>query len=254
MFGHGLGGGPADWAPCVAAFADRFRVLTFAQAGSSTADPNLFSPARHSSPIGFADDLGVLLGEMGIRGAIYVGHSMAANAGAIAAAGDPDLFRAMILINGSPRYYDDPATDYRGGFTEPDVDEMLARMESDYESWAGGFGTQVMANADRPELALEFVRTLRLLDPQVAQTMFRAAFTADFRRLYPRITVPTLVLQSRDDPAVPMDVARWVAETIPGGVLTELRSAGHFPHVVDPDEVITAIDAFIANQAGVRDD
>lgn len=189
---------------------------------------------------------------MGIRGAIYIGHSLAANAGAIAAAGDPGLFSAMVLINGSPRYYDDPATGYRGGFTESDVNELLAGMESDYESWAGGFGTQVMANADRPELASEFVRTLRLLEPPVAQTTFRAAFTADFRKLYPRIAVPTLVLQSRDDPAVPMEVARWVAETIPGAALIELHSAGHFPHVVDPDEVITAIDAFIATQAGVR--
>jgi len=59
---HGLGGGPSEWAPVVSAFADDYRVLTFAQAGSADADPGPYSPARHCSPLGFADDLGMPIG------------------------------------------------------------------------------------------------------------------------------------------------------------------------------------------------
>lgn len=131
---------------------------------------------------------------------------------------------------------------------------MLLNMRSDYETWAGGFGPQVMANPGRPELALEFVASLRALNPQVALTSFRTAFTADFRRIYPRIDAPTLVLQSQNDPAVPMSVAHWVATAIPHATLTELRSTGHFPHVVDPDEMIAAVDAFLSAQSRMLDD
>lgn len=250
VLAHGIGGRPRDWDPVVAAFADQYRIVTFAQAGSTDADPHLFSPARHSSPIGFADDLGMLCGELGIRDAVFVGHSMAANAGVIAAAGDPGLFSNLILLNGSPCYVDDPAAGYRGGFTAADVEALLTGMRRDYDSWAAGFAPEAMANYERPELTLGFVEVLRNLDPQVAMTTFRAALTGDFRDVYPRVQAPTLVLQSRRDAVVPVAVGHWIAAAIPSSTFVELKSLGHFPHIADPAEVIAAIRAFRATSAG----
>lgn len=244
---HGLGGGPSEWAPVVSAFAGDYRVLTFAQAGSADADPGLYAPARHSSPFGFADDLGLLCGELGIRGAVFVGHSLGANAGALACIGDPGLFSRLILINGSPRYTDDRESGFTSGFTTEALEGLLVAMQVDYESWAGGFGTLAMGNSARPELANAFVDALRRLDPAVALGAFRAALTADLRSFFPRIGVPTLVVQSRDDPAVPIGVARWSATAIPAGRLATLQSTGHFPHLVDPDELITAIRTFLSD-------
>lgn len=246
VFGHGIGGRPADWDRCVAAFADDYRVLTFAQAGSVDADPQIFSPTRHGNLLGFADDLSMLCGELGVREAVYVGHSLAATAGVIAAVGDPGLFTKLVLIGGSPCYVEHPG--YQGGFTTEAIEAMLKGMAVDYDTWAAGFGPEMMANADRPELGLEFVRSLRSLDPQMAITIFRAAFGSDFRDVYTRANLPALVLQTRQDPAVPMSVAEWIAATIPSAHLTELHSAGHFPHIVDPGEVIDAITPFLAVQ------
>lgn len=245
VLAHGIGGRPRDWDPFVRAFRDDFRVVTFAQAGSTDADPGAFSPSRHSSPLGFADDLGLLCGELGVRDAVLVGHSMAANAGVLAAAGDPGLFSRLVLINGSPCYVDDPQTGYRGGFSAEQVDQLLRTMHSDYDAWAAGFGSEAMANPDRPELALGFVEVLRRLDPQVAMTTFRAALTGDFRSAYSRVQVPTLILQSKHDAVVPTEVGHWIAETIPSSTFVELDAGGHFPHLVDPDEVMGAITGFL---------
>ena len=250
VLGHGLGGAPSDWNPVVRALGAGKRVLTFAQAGSADADPALFSPRRHSSVLGFADDLSLLCGELRVRDAVFIGHSIGGNAGALAAVGDPGLFSKLVLVNSSPCYVDDSDGDYRGGFSRVEVETLLASIVSDYDAWAGGFGPLVMSNPERPEYSLDFVRALRALDPAVSAISFRAAFTGDFRKFYPRIMIPTLVLQSQQDPAVPMAVARWMAATIPRARLVELGATGHFPHVVDPDEVIAAIGQFLAGPIG----
>lgn len=246
VLAHGIGGRPSDWDPIVDAFRHEFRVVTFAQAGSTDADPEVFSPARHGSPVGFADDLSMLCGELGIRDAVFLGHSMAGNAGVIAAAGDPGLFSKLVLLNASPCYVDDPAAGYRGGFSEAEVQRLLRGMQSDYDAWAAGFGPTAMGNPERPELTLGFVEILRRLDPQIAITTFRAALTGDYREAYARVKIPTLILQSRDDAVVPQSVGKWIAAAIPSATFRELRVSGHFPHLVDPGEVIGAIEHFLS--------
>jgi len=245
VLAHGLGGAPSVWDPFVEKFQAGNRVLTFAQAGSEDADPRCFSPARHSSTLGFADDLSLLCGEMGVQEAVFIGHSIGGNAGALAAAGNPGLFSRLVLINSSPCYVDDPEG-YRGGFSRAEIETLLHGIAADYDAWAGGFGPLVMSNPERPEYANEFVRGLRRLDPQVAAITFRAVFTGDFRTVFPRVGVPILVLQSQDDAAVPMDVARWMAAKIPAARLVELPTTGHLPHLIDPDGVIEIIMPFVA--------
>lgn len=245
VFGHGLGGNPADWDRLVRAFRDDYRVMTFAQAGSARAAPGLFSPTRHASPLGFADDLSLLCAELGVRDAVCVGHSLAATAGVIASVADPGLFSRLVLVNASPRYIDDPAGGYRSGFGAEDVEAILGDIRGDYDAWAAGFGPLMIGPRANPDRQAEFIDCLRGLDSQVALTAFRAVLTSDERDVYPRVGVPTLVLQSEQDPAVPMSVARWITDTIPTATLVELPCPGHFPHVVDPDAVIGAIRAFL---------
>lgn len=244
LFGHGLGGSQRQWEPLVEHFSKSARVVTFALAGSSGADPALFSPVRHSSIMGYADDLSMLCAELKIRGAVYVGHSMSAMAGALASAADPGLFSRLILLNGSARYVDDPAQGYVGGFSQSEVESILLAIAGDFTAWSSGFAAAVMANEERPEFAREFARSLNTYDPYVALVVFRAAFTSDFRSVIPRVLPPSLVLQSSGDPAVPMSTAQWLAEALPGGRLRALKAAGHFPHVVSPLEIIKEIEAF----------
>lgn len=245
LLSHGLGGRPGDWQPLVEAFSPSFRVVTFAQAGSHDADPALFSPARHGSIVAFADDLGLLCAELGIRQAILIGHSLGAMAGALAAAGDPGLFCRLVLLNGSACYLDDPVAGYRGGFRGEQVEELLRALALDFEAWAAGFAELVMGPEAGKEEVLAFVRVLCELKPSVAAICFRAALQSDCRALVGRIAAPTLVVQSANDPIVPQEAARWLASAIPNARLQSLACAGHLPHIVDPDAVIAAIRPFL---------
>lgn len=52
----------------------------------------------------------------------------------------------------------------------------------------------------------------------------------DFRALIPTIEVPLLALYGRkNNPVMPGDVGRWIAEAAPRGELVELANAGHSP-------------------------
>lgn len=245
LFAHGLGGHQGHWDPIVAALSQRARCITFSIAGAPDADPALFSPLRHQSILGFSDDVALLCAALGLRDVVYVGHSVSAMAGALAAAADPGLFSRMVLLNGSPCYVDALETGYVGGFTRQQIEDTFAAIESDFALWAGGFGKLLMGNALPPRFADEFTTSLRRYPPEVASTVFRAAFSTDLRPFLARVRPPVRVLQSREDPAVPMATAQWFAEALPDARLQPLRAHGHFPHVVDPQEVIAAIAPFV---------
>ncbi|MGV1003619.1 MAG: alpha/beta fold hydrolase [Candidatus Nanopelagicales bacterium] len=240
----GIGGTQSQWDPVVADLSDDARLVTFDLAGFGDYNRASFNMDAHASVWGYADDLARLLSELGLRGAYYVGHSMAGMAGLLAAAADPSLFRSVVTIGASARYIDDPATEYVGGFSREAVDAMLEAIAVEYDLWVAGFAPYVMKNEDRPLFAREFERSLAACPPDVALTAFRAAFTSDFRAVMPRVAVPTLVLNTADDPAVPAAAACWLAEAIPRSSLSTLSCAGHFPHVVDAQSVIAAIRGF----------
>jgi sigma-B regulation protein RsbQ len=229
--------------------AQRARVLTFDLAGSGECDPAAFSPQRHASLFGFADDLARICAELDVRGATFVGHSLSGMSGLIASAADPGLFARLVVVGASAKYIDEPGTGYVGGLTQAALDSMLDDARTDFTLWTAGFAPFVMRNEDRPEYATEFMRCLRRYPPETALAILRTVFTGDYRSVVPRVPTPTLVLQAREDPAVPAAAARWLAEHLPQGHLVQLESEGHFPHVVDPGAVCQAIDEFTLSAA-----
>ena len=245
IFAHGLGGNQGHWDPLVEHFQNSKRVVTFALAGSPEANPSLFSAERHANVLGFADDLSVLCSQLGIRNSIYVGHSVSAMAGLLAAAVDPGLFSCLVLLNGSACYINDPDNGYTGGFSHEQIDEILNAIVADFSAWASGFAKTIMGSPDHPEFAEELFRSLGSYDPDVALTLFRTAFTSDFRSMMPKVFPPVLILQSRADPGVPIAASEWLAKALPNSHIELLESEGHFPHVVSPGEVIAQIETFL---------
>ena len=248
ILAHGLGGNQGHWDSLVEHFQNSKRVVTFALAGSPDADPKLFSPVRHANVLGFADDLSMLCSQLGIRGSIYVGHSVSAMAALLATSIDPGLFSCLVLLNGSACYIDDPDNGYIGGFSHEQIDELLNAIAADFFTWTSGFAKVIMGNPDRPQFAEEFARSLGSYDPDVSLTMFRTAFKSDFRSMMPKVIPPVLILQSRADPGVPVAASEWLAAALPSSHIELLESEGHFPHIVSAGEVIARIEAFLQKE------
>ena len=59
---------------------------------------------------------------------VFVGHSVSAMIGVLAAARAPDRIGKLVLVGPSPRYIDDEG--YTGGFTQADIEELLESMNS----------------------------------------------------------------------------------------------------------------------------
>jgi sigma-B regulation protein RsbQ len=177
---------------------------------------------------------------------VLVGHSLSAIAGAVAAAQDPGLFSRLVLINGTARYANDPATFYIGGFTHEAIDATLRAIESDFVGWSDAMAPVIMGNEDRPELSQELVTSFCSMDRSIARRWARAIFLGDNRDDLPRVNVPTLVMQSVDDAIAPLSVGEYVHARLPQGTLHVMKASGHCPHMSDPDEVLEVMGAYLA--------
>ena len=94
---------------------------------------------------------------------VFVGHSVSAMIGVLAAAEEPDAFDKLVFVGPSPRYIDDEG--YRGGFTREDIEGLLESIDSNYLGWSSAMAPVIMANADRPELSEELANSFCRADP-----------------------------------------------------------------------------------------
>ena len=107
---------------------------------------------------GYASDVVELCRALDIRGGVYVGHSVSAMIGVLAAKQAPELFSDLVLVGPSPRYIDD--ADYVGGFTEAQIHELLEFLDNNHMGWSQTMAPVIMGNADRPELAEELTNSV----------------------------------------------------------------------------------------------
>jgi sigma-B regulation protein RsbQ len=237
IFAHGFGSDQTAWRHQVAAFESAYRIVLFDHVGAGQSDMVAYSPRRYSSLYSYAGDLLELCAELKLSEVILVGHSVSGMVSLLAAVIDPDRFRQLFFIGASPRYLNDPSTCYIGGFEQSDLDTLYASMSTNYYAWASGFAPLAMGNPERPELAIEFANTLSAIRPDIAQAVARVIFQSDHRAELPRLKVPTVILQSSDDIAVPPSVGQYMADKIPDAKLIPINARGHLPHISAPDVV-----------------
>lgn len=243
IFAHGFGSDQTAWRHQVAAFAPIYRIVLFDHVGAGKSDFNAYSPHRYSSLYSYAEDLLDLCAELKLTKPILVGHSASGMISLLAALVEPECFSKLIFVGASPRYLND--REYVGGFGRTDLDALYAAMSSNYYNWASGFAPLIMGNPDRPELAREFAKTLTAIRPDIAQAVARVIFESDHRQELPRLQVPTLILQPSKDPAVPLEVGRYMADKIRHNQFMPIDAEGHSPHLSAPDVVTKAIASWI---------
>ena len=244
LFAHGFGCDQNMWRYVAPAFADRYQVVLFDHVGAGSTDPTSYDPERHDSLQGYAEDVVEICDALGLRDVVFVGHSVSAMIGVLAHVARPDLFAALVLVGPSPRYINDEG--YVGGFDRPDIEELLGSLESNYLGWSSAMAPVIMGNGDRPELGQELTASFCRTDPEIARQFARVTFLSDNRKDLGAVSVPTLVLQCRDDVIAPMEVGGYVHDAIPGSVLTFLEATGHCPNLSAPDETTAAIEAFLS--------
>jgi sigma-B regulation protein RsbQ len=243
IFAHGYGCDQHMWRLVAPAFADAYRVVLFDHVGAGRSDLAAYSRAKYSSLQGYADDVLEICDELKLEQGVFVGHSVSAMIGVLAAIKEPERFASLVLIGPSPRYIDDG--EYVGGFTRRDIDELLEFQDSNYLGWAGSLGPVIMGNADRPELAAELTNSFCRTDPEIAKQFAAVTFLSDNRADLPKVRTRSLILQCQQDAIAPMSVGEYVHRQVPNSRLVIMDATGHCPHVSAPDETIAAMKSFL---------
>ena len=243
VFAHGFGCSQATWNLVAPQFEADYRVVLFDYVGAGGSDSSAYDRGRYDSLDGYADDLLEILQTLNARDVIFVGQSVSAMVGMLAAARDAARFAHLILIGPSPRYVNDG--DYSGGFEPSDIAALLDALDANYFGWSSSMAPVIMGNPDQPELGQRLTASFCSIDPDIARQFARVTFLSDNRADLEHVSTPTLVLQCSADPIAPLHVGRFVHDSIPGSTLAVLETTGHVPILSGADEVVARMRAYL---------
>lgn len=245
VFTHGFGTDQNAWSQITPAFKGKHRIILYDNVGAGQSLPEAFSPNKYDTLSTYADDLIDLCNALHVKNAIMVAHSVGGMINILASIKNPSLFSKLVLIGASPRYLND--NDYIGGFDQASLNALYEAMATNYFAWVSGFSAAAMRNAERPELAASFAATLSAIRPDLAQSVARVIFQSDHRKELSKINIPTLLLQTKSDIAVPIEVARYLNQNIKNSTLQIIDAEGHFPHISAAEAVTKNIEIFLEN-------
>lgn len=245
MLAHGFGCDQDMWSRLAPWFTETHRLVLFDHVGAGKSDAAAYDQGRYSSLEGYAADLVEVCTDLGLTDVTLVAHSVASMMAVVAAAAEPRLFAQLVLIAPSPCYVDDPMTGYVGGFSQEDIDELLASLDSNYYAWAASMAPIVMGDPAQPELGTELAGRFCSTNPTIARDFARVTFLSDTRAVLPAVSTPTLVLQCTDDLLAPPEVGTYVQDSLQNATLVQLAAVGHCPHVSAPAETAAAIHAHL---------
>jgi len=167
-----------------------------------------------------ADLVAAYLSAEGLPAVTVVGHSMGSQVATELAVRHPDRVRAVVLA-------------------APTVDAGARRVARQALRFLHD-----TASID-PRVVLRGVREYLRAGPQLVRKI-RATVAHRPEDLYPRITVPALVLRGTRDPVCPSVWTRAVAEAIPQAELAEIPGCGHETMIRDAAPAAARIADFLS--------
>lgn len=242
VFGHGFGCDQRMWRRVAPHFASTHRVVLFDYVGSGQSDRGAWDSRRYGSLDGYVDDVLEVCAALGVRSGVFVGHSVSGVIGLRASLRAPEAFERLALVAPSPRYLNDPATGYVGGFDRGDIDGLIDLMDQNWLGWASALSGAVTTD---PTLGEEFRQSFCSTDPQTARVFAEVTFHADERALLPRVEAPCLVIQCAYDDIAPVAVGEYMRDHIRHATYRLVDVNGHAPQMSHPEVIEALLRAYV---------
>ncbi|MEJ8801299.1 alpha/beta fold hydrolase [Pontibacter sp. H249] len=243
LFAHGYGCDQNMWRFITPAFVNDYKVVLFDHIGFGDSDTSSYKKERYASLHGYATDVLEICKELDLQDVVFVGHSVSAMIGVLAAIKEPSIFSKLVLVCPSPSFINDG--DYVGGFNREDIEGLLNSLDSDYLGWSNNIAPVIMGNQDRPELGQELAGSFCKSNLEIAADFARITFLTDNRKELPQVKTPTLILQCSEDAIAPLSVGEYTNQNIAGSELILLEATGHCPNLSAPEATIAAIKSFL---------
>jgi sigma-B regulation protein RsbQ len=243
LFAHGFGCDQNMWRYVAPAFESEYRIVLFDHVGAGNSDLSAYNQVKYGSLQGYASDVLDICRELDLRQVVFVGHSVSAMIGMLAAIEEPERFETLVMVGPSPCYINDD--DYIGGFSREDIEGLLESLDSNYLGWSSAMAPVIMGNPDRPELGAELTNSFCRTDPGIARHFAHVTFLSDNRADLSKVPVRSLILQCTEDAIAPRCVGEYLQRNVPGSELTLLKATGHCPNLSAPEETVAAIRTYL---------
>ncbi len=233
---HSLACNSAMWAPQIAEFSKRFRVLAFDTRGHGQSD----APEGAYTLEQLADDLDGLLKHLHIETTHYCGLSMGGMIGQTYALKHPGVFRSLTLADTTSRYPAEGAALWADRIKIAQTQGMQPLVEPTLARW--------FTEPFRKQQAA----TVATIAAQIAATP--VAGYAGCCQAIPKINLthrlkeigcPILVIVGEQDMGTPLAMAREIHENAPGSKLTVLSPAAHISNLEQPEAFNKALDEIL---------
>lgn len=232
VLSHGFGTDQSAWNRITPFLQRDHRIVLYDLVCAGSVNPDHFDFRRYTTLDGYADDLILIIESLNINCCFFVGHSVSAMIGILAAIRRPDLFLKLVLIGASPRFLND--RDYHGGFDQGDAEQVFEAMEANYDAWVRGYAP-LAVGADVPAVVREFSRTLFNMRPDITLFVSKSVFSSDLRGVLGLVRVPCCIVQTSRDQSVPISVVAHLKAHLGGRTTVEiLNTEGHLPHLSAP--------------------
>jgi len=214
LLSNSLGTTMEMWAPQMAAFTQRFRVLRYDSRGHGQSD----SPAGAYSMDRLGRDAVLLLDAVGVERADFCGLSKGGMVGQWLGFRAPERIGKLILANTSAHM--GPPSGWQNRIAGVLTDGMAPLAEASIARWF---------TPDFPSRSPEAVRPIREMllacDPSGYAGCCAAIRDMDLRPTAALIAPPTLLIAGSQDPSTSVADGRWLADRVNNGRLVELDAA-----------------------------
>ena len=233
---HSLACNLSMWDPQAKLLAKQFKVLRYDTRGhgGSSAPDGAYSLDQ------LADDVKALFDELGIKRTHWVGLSMGGMIGQAFALKHPGFFESMVLADTSSRR--PPNAQQMWGDRRKLAQEkgMEALVQSTLERWF----TEPYRNSHK-DVMERIARDIRSTPAPGFVGATQAIESVDYLDRLKEIRCPTLVIVGDQDHGTPPEMARQIAENLPGAELVVIPSAAHLSNVEQAEAFNDALLAFL---------
>lgn len=236
IFSHGLFMDHEMFAPQVAALRRRYRCITWDERGHGLSASDRLAPFSYYDS---AADLAAILKHLGIGEAVLVGMSQGGFLSLRCALTQPDMVRALVLIDTQAGQEDPEAMQGYLALTDEWADGGL-------KDSTGDIVESIILGEAWPGAASWREKWRRFVGVNIRGCMRTLSSRDDITAKLGQIKVPALVIHGDKDAAIQLDLAEKLAAGLANAELLVIAGAGHAANLTHPEAVNPAIERFLS--------
>lgn len=244
----GLGGSGSYWAPNLAAFAERYRVLLYDHRGTGRSDRALPDSVSIED---MAADLLALMDALGVGRAHILGHALGGMIGLVLARAAPERVDRLVVVNGwavldpyTARCFDTRLALLRGSGAEAYLRAQPIFLFP--PDWISVHSDRLDAEAAEH---LAHFPGHAIVEKRIAAV--RAWHPGESLRT---VETHVLVLSTADDALVPMHCARDLCALLPNHSRMLQFSGGHASNITEPEDFYDRVLPWLAGEDDLNEE